>query len=132
MKNIDIKFIKSFESIISELLPSKKVLIHDAIHKCAQSTNTWLKGLPAPTSELNIRIYFVQKFSKLVPTHEVLQNEKLLSILLDDVGLRKVGEVIELKGEKWEVIWRKIGRNFGVEFGLRNSSGKIVSHEFID
>jgi hypothetical protein len=132
MKNVDIKFIESFESIISELLPSKEVLIHEAIHKCAETTNTWLNKLPAPASELNIRIYFIQRLAELVPTHEVLQNEKLLSVLLDDVGFRKVGDFIELKGERWEVIWRKISKNFGVEFGLRSSSGKVVSREFID
>ena len=132
MKNIDNEFIKAIESTLCDLLPSEKESIPDVIQKCVESTNLWLKGLPAPTSELNVRIYLIQELSGQMPIYEVLQNEKLLSVLLDNVGLKKVGDSIELNGEKWKVIWRRIGNNFGIEFGLRSGSGKVISHEFID
>jgi len=132
MKSMDNKFIIEIESTLCDLLPSEKELIPSVVRKCVESTNTWLKELPAPTSQLNVRIFFIQELSEQMTIHEILQNEKLLSVLLDDVGLQKVGDSIELNGEKWKVIWRKMGKNFGIEFGLSNASGKVISHEFND
>lgn len=132
MKRIDTDFTKAFESRICDLLPSKTKLIREAVHNSIDDTNAWLNSLPASTSLLNIRQYFIQRFSKIVPIGEALQDGKILSILLDDVGLRKVGNTIELKGEKWEVIWRRFGWDYGIEFGLRNGSGKVISHVFFD
>ena len=132
MKSMDITFIKAFEARICALVPSKKELMHEAILKCVEDANAWLRTLPAPTSQLNIRMYFIEKLSEKVPTHDALQDEQILSLLLDDMGLRKVGDSVELKGEKWEVIWRRFGLNYGIEFGLRNGAGKIISDVFFD
>lgn len=132
MKNMDTEFIKAFESRICDLLPSQRKLIHEAIHKCVEDTNAWLNRLPAPTSLLNIRTYFVERFSETVPTGEALQDGQVLSALLDDVGLRNVGDFVDIRGEQWEVIWRRFGWDFGIEFGLRNASVEIVSHVFFD
>jgi hypothetical protein len=132
MKSMDSKFTKQFESRMVALLPSKARLISEAVHKAVEDTNHWLNALPATVSQLNIRQYFLQKFSQIFPTGDALQDTEILSILLDDVGLRKLGDSIELNGEKWKVKWRRFGLGFGIEFGLSNDSGKTMNHIFYE
>jgi hypothetical protein len=61
----------------------------------------------------------------------------LVTQYLLNSGVREVGEQFERGGpngikERWTVIWRKIGPMYGVEMGLRNENGKILSGEFFD
>ena len=132
METMDTEFTKRFESRMCDLLPSKSKLIRKTVQKSINDTNHWLNALPASTSLLNVRQYFIQKFSQILPTGDALHDGQILSILLDDTGLRKVGDTIYLNGEKWKVLWRRFGLGFGVEFGLSNDSGKSISHVFYD
>ena len=132
IENINTEFSKQFESRMCDLLPSKSKEVHDAVHNSIDDTVRWYNALPASISLLNVRQYFIQRFSKLFPVGEVLNDDHILSILLDDTGLKKIGETIELNGNKWKVIWRRFGYGFGIEFGLSNDSGKTKTHVFFD
>jgi hypothetical protein len=131
-EKLETKFLNKLEPVLIELFPLKQNAIHEAISKSSKDIETWLSGLPAPTSELNIRLYFIQILTDRFPVREVLDDEKVLSVLLDDIGVRKIGDSIDRNGKKWKVIWRKIGINFGIEMGLKASDGEILSEEFYD
>jgi hypothetical protein len=125
-------FIKVLKSALDDLLPAETHCINEAVQKSIEDTNAWVANLPLPTSELNIRLHFLQQLAKMMALADILQDENLLSVLLDDTALRKPGDAIYIQGEKWKVIWRRIGFDFGIEFGLVSESGSFRKELFVD
>jgi hypothetical protein len=132
MKTMSTEFIEAFKAALQSLLPLGEPSLSEIIRMCVDDTTEWVEKLPTSTSELNIRSYFIQLLSKKIALGETLQNDQVLSVLLDDIGLPKVGDAVEIQGKPWRVIWRRLGNDFGIEFGLANESGEFKSHMFFD
>ena len=88
----------------------------------------WSDSLPAPTSTINHRLYFLELLEQAAQNNELKENEALATALLEGSGIRGVGDHFERvgrNGEKkvWKVIWRKIGSRYGIDMGLRSEDG---------
>jgi hypothetical protein len=97
----------------------------------------WNGSLPAQTSTINHRLYFLELLEQAAENTNLKDNEELVASILDDSGIRQVGDLfdrVDQYGEKktWKVIWRKIGTRYGIEMGLKSEDGELRSGEFFD
>jgi hypothetical protein len=97
----------------------------------------WSDSFGARTSTINHRLYFLELLEQATQNTNLKQNEELVSAILENSGIREVGDQFERigkNGEKkvWKVIWRKIGPRYGIEMGLKSEDGELLSGEFFD
>ena len=109
----------------------------DCFESAYKQYQQWSESLPAQTSTINHRLYLLELLEGSTKNPKLKENEKLVSALLKDSGIRSVGEKFERQGQDgmnktWTVIWRKIGARYGIEMGLRAEDGELLSGEFFD
>ena len=108
----------------------------EGLEKAKQKYRTWSESLPAETSSLNHRLYFLELLEGQTGKN-LKEKKEIISALLEDTGVRKVGDQfdrVEANGikKRWEVVWQKIGDRYGVEMGIKSQDGELLSGEFFD
>ena len=90
----------------------------------------WLQRLPAPVSQLTERLFLIQLLCESFDSAILKSDQNMIRIVLE--GTVEANNCVELGGERYEVVSRKIGSHFGVAYTLKNQKGEIVQHEFFD
>lgn len=90
----------------------------------------WWHGLPAPVSQLTERLYLMQVLCEYFDPAIVKSDQNLIRIALE--GSLEVNGQVEFGGNRYEVVRREIGNNFGAAYTLKNKKGEITCHEFFD
>ena len=92
----------------------------------------WQSKLPAQTSLLNHRLYFLELVVEESGDSKIKENEQILDTLLDGTGIRSVGDPVEWKGKRYNLAWRKIGSGYGIEMCFKAEDGTFFHREFYD
>lgn len=90
----------------------------------------WFEGLPAPVSRLTQGLYLIQLLCEYFDPATLKSDQNLIRIVLE--GTVEVGNHVEIRSNRYEVVRREIGSNFGVTYTLKNEKGEIIRHEFFD
>lgn len=104
----------------------------DAIERAIVRYQRWHQSLPAQTSLLNHRLYLLQMVEDEAKDQTLKEKEDLVEAILLDSGVKAVGEGFTQGGERYTVLWRKIGSRYGVEVCFQSDSGKLLHGEFHD
>jgi len=134
---IDDAFIQSLKAKVVNCKRAFSESIDEAFARALNNYHDWLHDLPASTSTRNHRLYFLHLVADELDDTSIRKDDGIVDVVLTGCGIREVGEQFDRIGpngikEKWTVIWRQIGPMWGVEMGLRNDEGKILSGEFFD
>jgi hypothetical protein len=119
-------------SIITKLLRRNEQDISE-IMKEAEKEFTEVQNVSAlQTSELNIRLAFIEILTNKIDISSVYGNENFLSVLFEGLPIAKIGDTIKHNNMKCKIISRKLTKNGGIEFILQNDKRDIFSHVFYD
>lgn len=91
---------------------------------------TWAAGLPAAISPLTQNQEFVRRLCVNFGDESIRDNENVQNVVLN--GAVDVGQTLELRGGKYEVIGRTLSSRGGVLYRLRDEHGDVMKHEFFD
>jgi hypothetical protein len=90
----------------------------------------WHRGLPAPVSGLTEALYLIELLCEYFDPVTIKSDQNLIRVVLE--GTVEANNCVEIGAERYEVLRREIGSNFGVAYTLRDEKGKIIRHEFFD
>ena len=80
------------------------------------------------TSKLNCNLRLFQEICNSFSHLELYKNRQLSDLIISNTGIPKVGD----SNKYGEIIDISVSSNFGVNFIIRQSDGKIITHEFYD
>jgi len=134
---IDDTFIQSLKAKVVNCNHASRESIEEAFDRALNKYQDWLQGFSASTSMINHRLHFLHLVVDELDDISIRKDDGIINVVLAGSGVREIGEQFERVGpnginEKWTVIWRQIGPMWGVEMGLRNGEGKILTGEFFD
>lgn len=104
----------------------------DAVDRAILRYQKWPSSLPAKTSILNHRLYFLQLVEEESGDKSIKDNEQITEALLDGMGIRAIGDPLDWKGKQYNLAWRKIGSTYGVEMCFQAEDGTLLHNEFHD
>ena len=127
-----LKLSENIESFLIRNEPENACMIKNVIKKAISNSNLWLDQFGDITSRLNTHMHVLEKISNQYNVNKYFETPEFVKIVIDDAGVSKIGEHINFKGKKWEIINRIIGNSFSVIFCIKSEDGEIFSHEFYD
>ncbi len=80
------------------------------------------------TSLLNIKLYFLKRICNALAQYQLYKDKQVCDIVLNDVGLKAVGE----RNPVGLIVGREISDEFGVLFTIEKDDGQRIAHEFFD
>ena len=104
----------------------------DAVDRAILCYQKWHASLPAQTSILNHRLYFLQLVEEESGDKRIKENQQISEALFNGTGIRAIGDPLDWKGKQYNLAWRKIGSMYGVEMCFKADDGTILHHEFHD
>jgi hypothetical protein len=103
-----------------------------AVDRATLRYRKWHASLPAQTSLLNHRLCFLQLVEEESGDSRLKENEQLAETLLDGTGVQAIGDVLDWKGKRYTLVWRKISQMYGVEMCFQSDDGTMLHREFHD
>ncbi len=121
--------IAHMKSVIQQML-GKRPDFEAIWQQSVDEFKTWASGLPAAISPLTQKQEFLRRLCVNFSDQSISENENVQNVVLN--GAVDVGQILEVRGGKYEVIGRTLSSRGGVLYRLRDEQADVIEHEYFD